>query len=211
MDEQRCRGRTVGSLTEVIATLEVSRSARMIVGIDGRSGAGKTMLADELALAMPDTRLLRLDDVFRGWEGLGPGLAHVMTHAVAPLARGSAGRYQRWNWEEDHLGTWEEVPALRPGEVLLVEGCGAIAVPLDRYIDVAIWCHAPTPVRRRRAMERDHGRWEERWEQWARQEEALIRRRAADLCWVAQDGVGSMPSPVARMSTTITTESVPTD
>ncbi|MGM0384422.1 MAG: hypothetical protein ACQERF_00365 [Actinomycetota bacterium] len=186
MDEHACAGRTLDSLASVVAALEAARSAgAVVVGIDGRSGAGKTALAARLMAALPHARVLHLDDVYRGWWGLSRGLDHTVTFALAPLSRGDAGRFRPWDWATGRPGDWVGVPPLRPGELLLVEGCGAIAAPVDSYIQVGVWCRAPEEVRRARAMERDDWHWAEHWDQWERQEDALDYRRDADLCWDA--------------------------
>ncbi len=189
MDEHGCEDRTLHSVTGMVAALERARAGgAVVVGIDGRSGAGKSALATRLASAIPHARVLRLDEVYRGWWGLARGLDHMVTFALAPLARGEAGRYRPWDWTEGRPAGWVGVPALQPGELLLVEGCGAIAAPIDAYIQVGVWCRAPEAVRRARAMERDDWHWEEHWDRWARQEDALDHRRPADLCWEAGSG-----------------------
>ena len=40
-----------------------------VIGIDGRSGAGKTSLAREVAAAWP-AALVSMDSIYPGWEGL---------------------------------------------------------------------------------------------------------------------------------------------
>lgn len=184
MEERGCA--RVASLGEMVARLGAARrGGAVVVGVDGRSGSGKTALAARLEAALPRMRVLHLDDVYRGWWGLARGLDHLVTFTLAPLARGEAGRYRPWDWEAGRPAGWVEVSPLHPGELLLVEGCGAIAAPVDAWVDVGVWCDAPEEVRRARAMARDDGYWAEHWDTWARQEAALDRRRDADLCWVA--------------------------
>lgn len=155
--------------------------APRIVGIDGRSGSGKSSLARRLAGRLRRVRILELEDAYPGWDGLAEGLAHVAEHALAPLADGRAGRYRRWDWVGGEPGPWVDVPPLAPGEVLLVEGCGAISDGLRPLLDYAIWCEAPEDVRRARALARDPYDWGAQWEAWAAQEESLGYARAPDL------------------------------
>jgi hypothetical protein len=98
MDERGCA--RVASMGDMVARLGAARrGGAVVVGIDGRSGSGKTALATRLEAALPRTRVLHLDDVYRGWWGLARGLDHLVTFTLAPLARGEAGRYRPWDWE----------------------------------------------------------------------------------------------------------------
>lgn len=49
-----------------------------LIGIDGRSGAGKTSLAGQLAQVLSVTRdvvVFHLEDLYPGWDGLDRGIA----------------------------------------------------------------------------------------------------------------------------------------
>ena len=52
-------------------------SARRRILIDGRSGSGKTELARSIAAHWPEAQLVRLDDLYPGWDGLDAGSAAV--------------------------------------------------------------------------------------------------------------------------------------
>ncbi|MEO8095730.1 MAG: hypothetical protein ABI632_12485, partial [Pseudolysinimonas sp.] len=53
----------------LLAQLAIASGPRPVVLIDGRSGAGKTTLARELA-PLVGAQLVSLDDVYPGWDGL---------------------------------------------------------------------------------------------------------------------------------------------
>src|SRR5699024_4108947 len=82
------QGRAVGSGTAVrpgsavppAAGAPLGRAARVggLVLVDGTSGAGKTTAARDLA-AGTGARVLHMDDLYAGWEG--------MAHAMATLER----------------------------------------------------------------------------------------------------------------------------
>lgn len=181
----RAAGATmVHALDDVVRAVGSARLAgAVVVGVDGRSGAGKTDLTERLCAALGDVRVLRLDDVYPGWTGLQRGLDHAVTFALSPLSRGEGGHYRRWDWLRSVPAEWVAVPPLRPGELLVVEGCGALAEPCAAYLDFGIWCEVPDAVRRRRAKERDGYDWEKNWALWAAQEEHLRHVRRADLCF----------------------------
>ncbi|GAA4422345.1 AAA family ATPase [Georgenia halophila] len=167
----------------------------VVVGIDGRSGAGKTDLAAELVTALRTETgladdgvvLFALEDVYRGWNGLAVGLGAVAAGLLEPLSRGLTGRLRRYDWHAGEVDGLVEVPP--PGaplpRVLVLEGCGAGSAICAPFVDVLVWLDAPADVRRRRAMERDEGSWTQMWDVWAEQESALLTARdaraAADL------------------------------
>ncbi|MDO5495671.1 MAG: hypothetical protein Q4G64_08160 [bacterium] len=165
----------------VSAVLAARELGAAMVMVDGRSGSGKTELAAVLAEMVPGSRVLHLEDAYRGWFGLAEGLEEIATGVLVPLAEGRWGSYESWDWEADEPGGRRVVEPLHPGGVLLVEGCGALAEPCAPFADLGIWCEAPEHVRRARASTRDPYDWSEQWESWARQEEALTYSRTPDL------------------------------
>ncbi len=174
-------GRWVDDATLVVAA--IAGAPVRVVGVDGRSGAGKTDLAARLAADLPAVRVVHLDDVYPGWEGLQAGLDHVATSLLAPLAAGAAGGYRRWDWLRGAPADWVEVPPLADGELLVVEGCGALAEPCGAFVDLGVWCHADVATRHRRAMARDGASWAHIWTTWAGQEDRLRPRKAPDICY----------------------------
>lgn len=161
-------------LTRVLQLLPPVAATRaeapFVLGIDGRSGAGKSQLAASIAQRRPDARVLALDDAYPGWWQLRLGVARIADGVLAPLRRGEAGRYQRFDWHRGTLGEEVRVP---PVPVLIVEGCGATSALCRPYLDASVWLAVPESVRRRRAMARDDGSWRELWHQWAGQEVAM--------------------------------------
>lgn len=136
--------------------------------VDGRSGAGKTVLAGRLAAAT-GAGLVSLDDVYPGWDGLAAGAA-----AVPGIVR--EGRWRRWDWIADRPGEPASVP--RDGS-LVVEGCGAISRASRPLADHAWWLERDDADRRRRALARDGQAYAPHWERWAAQEEAFAAREGS--------------------------------
>ena len=143
--------------------------------IDGRSGAGKTVLARRLAAALPDATLVSLDDVYPGWDGLADGAA-----AVPGIIR--HGGWTRWDWVGDRPAATASVP--RHGS-LIVEGCGAISRKSRALADHAWWLDLDDAERKRRALDRDGDTYAPHWDRWAAQEVAYAAeehpRELADL------------------------------
>lgn len=153
----------------------------LVIAIDGRSGAGKTKLARELAPLL-GAQILHLDDIFQGWRGLAAAPSTIAAEVLEPMARGTAGRTRRWEWGADRPG--DEI-VIEPGGVLIVDGCGSGSRTIRPFLSYLIWLDAPPEVRRARAMARDGETYEKWWDIWAAQEDELFAAEqtaaAADL------------------------------
>jgi hypothetical protein len=138
--------------------------------VDGRSGAGKSHFATELARAQGAV-VVSIDDVYPGWDGLDAGSWHIHDYLVRPYLAGFTGRYRPWSWEEQRRGEWVEVS---PDIPLIVEGCGAIRRDSITTSSRRVWLETDGPVRRERALERDGHMYEPHWTRWALQEERFL-------------------------------------
>jgi len=154
----------------------------VVLGIDGRSGAGKTELAAAVAREVPGAQVLALEDAYRGWQGLREGVEHMAAAVLAPLREGRPGAYRRYDWVRGELG---ETVRVAPSAVVVVEGCGAGSLPCAPHLDALVWLDAPEYERHHRAMARDDSAWLDRWSTWAAQEAELLAehdaRAAADV------------------------------
>ncbi|HEY0934892.1 MAG TPA: hypothetical protein VGD91_14250, partial [Trebonia sp.] len=163
-----------------------------MIAVDGRSGAGKTLLAAELRdrLGAP---VVTLEDLYGGWDGLQRGIDLLVSDVLEPLRAGRAARVPRYDWR---AGQWAPPWVLEPPAVLIVEGVGAGARRAAAYESALIWLEAAAPVRRRRALERDGATFAPYWDSWAAQEDALLEREHTP----ARAGLvlGAVPGPAAE-------------
>jgi uridine kinase len=151
-------------------------SGRLIVGIDGAGGAGKSTLAVGIREAFRGrVSIVRCDDFCRpivehqGIE-LTPQEAYekyfdwrrLRDHALIPLREGSSARYRRYDWTTDRLAEWIEIA---PREIVLIEGVYSTRPGLREFLDVAIFVETPREERLRRMQARPQGStsWIERW------------------------------------------------
>jgi adenylate kinase family enzyme len=149
--------------------------------IDGRSGSGKTELASALVADWPGAQLVRLDDLYPGWDGL--DAASTMVHTT--LLRDF--RWQRWDWATDQAAEWHTLDPLRP---LVIEGCGALTASSRALATLALWVELDTPTRKRRALARDGHVYTREWDRWAAQEERfLVRENPLALADAVLDGL----------------------
>jgi len=156
--------------------LRVAPRGRVL--IDGRSGSGKTTLAAELAVIVPGAQLVRLDDIYPGWDGLQAASEHVFENVLSA----SRPRWQRWDWSTGRPAEWTQ---LDPERAMIIEGCGALSRQNAALADLRIWVELDEPTRKRRALERDGDAYAPFWDRWASQEAEFIARenprRLADL------------------------------
>lgn len=157
----------------------------VLVGIDGRSGSGKTDLAVALAACVRTSgrscTLVHLDDLYPGWSGLSAALGPLCEEVLTPLSRGEEGAYTAWDWAGGRLGPRVPVPA---ADVVVVEGVGTLVPGCARLLDLRVWLEAPTQVRWERALHRDGDVFAPHWDEWAAQEDALFpagHRPSADV------------------------------
>jgi anthranilate synthase component 1/para-aminobenzoate synthetase len=148
--------------------------APVIIAIDGRSGAGKTTLAIELAATLRNhhkVSLFHLEDIYPGWGGLSAGIERYVTTVLAPLSRGEAATWVSWDWKKHNDG---DPRVTLPAEIVIVEGVGAAAAAARPHLAAVIWADSPDGERRTRALERDGDTYEPFWDQWASQEVELL-------------------------------------
>ena len=180
-----------GDATAVQRVLDaaLAGSTRPVVLIDGGSGSGKSTLATALVAAWPGrVSLVRLDDVYPGWDGLAAASEHVREHALSD----PHPRWRRWDWQAKRAGEWH---ALDPQLPLIVEGCGSLSRANRALATLGVWLELDAEERRRRAIARDGDLYEPYWDRWAEQERRFAEREhprdLADI--VLAGGFGNTP------------------
>lgn len=167
-----------------------------LVCIDGPAGSGKSTLADALVGLEPAGRVVHMDDLYDGWEGLAR-VTDQLAGLLLPLAEGRPGSYRRYDW---HAKAYAETVTVEPVPLLVVEGVGSAAAAYSALATVVVWVEAPREQRLRRGLERDGEGMRADWERWMADEDRLFaaedtRRRAHVLV----DGTGERP-PTLRTS-----------
>ncbi|MGO2632835.1 MAG: hypothetical protein ACTH9H_03675 [Galactobacter sp.] len=155
-----------------------ARNRPVLLAIDGRSGAGKSSVAEALCRALTDvhqldTEVFHVEDAYRGWEGLSAGVDHYVQAVLGPLHRGETAVWNAWDWATDSVDTAARVT--RPASVVICEGVGAACAAARRLLDASLTLVAPAATRKRRALARDGDTYRPFWDVWAAQEEEFAR------------------------------------
>ena len=141
-----------------------------IVLIDGRAGSGKSTFADMLQQRLfrdgeSAPRVIHMDNIFEGWEGLSLGSDYLVRFILNPLSRKEVASWQDWSWVRNERSSWREFSG---GTPLIVEGCGALTERSKEHAYPSIWLEASEETRRARWLERE--RHLDKFDFWAAQE-----------------------------------------
>lgn len=148
----------------------------MLLGIDGRSGVGKTRLAAAVAEQL-GTRgrraiVLSMDDLYAGWHGLSGVGATLCRDVVAPIRQGRRPRVRRYDWTQ---GAFGRPATLLVEDVLILEGVGSTVHRCRGALDLTVWVQASRTTRLARAEHRaGQGDFAGHAAIWERQELALF-------------------------------------
>jgi uridine kinase len=141
-----------------------------IVLIDGRAGSGKSTFAEKLQQQLfrdgeSAPRVIHMDNIFEGWDGLALGSDYMVRFILQPLARRETASWQDWSWVKNQRSSWREFSG---GTPLIVEGCGSLTERSKEHADISIWLEASEETRRERWIQRE--RHLEKFDFWAAQE-----------------------------------------
>ncbi|NHN54988.1 dephospho-CoA kinase [Calidifontibacter sp. DB0510] len=152
------------------AVMVPPRPTPVLVGIDGRAGAGKTTLAGLVAKRL-HAQVVHLDELYDGWSGGAAGNRLLVKRVLRPLARGEHAAYPVFDWE---TGEYASRRRVEPAVYVVVEGVFSTIRAARDLLDVRVWLEVPAPLRRERALARDGDGFAPHWDAWARQEDELF-------------------------------------
>lgn len=175
-----------------VASRLVGRSP-WLVTVDGRSGAGKTCLADQIARSWPGTQVLHLDDLYRDWDSLPSGVLRAR-QLIEHWSAGRSPSYRPTQWPGQQPREREPLHATRP---LVVEGVGAGWVGRD-VARAGLWLEVDRDERRRRALHRDGEQYAPFWLTWEEQENAWFAVHPPRPHLVVDTGDQHLPRPTGR-------------
>jgi len=147
-----------------------------LLGIDGRSGSGKSRLARRVCQALDEVGLSRtlvvMDDLYEGWAGLPQAPSTLCSRVIDPLSAGGRAAYRRFDW---HVGALTDTVEVTDAEVIVIEGVGSTWHRRREAFTLTVWVQAPAEVRHERACARTgQGDFAAQGQAWARAEDALF-------------------------------------
>jgi len=169
-------------LAEKLVELVDEGKSTPILLIDGRAGSGKSTLAEAVQnqyfkLGESAPRIIRMDDLYPGWDGLQLGTEYLQRQILTPLNNREVAHYQIFDWVANQRLEWREFSG---GTPLIIEGCGAINRNSIDSADLSVWLDVDESLRKQRWIEREGS--DEHWTQWAAQElDFYAKERSAEL------------------------------
>jgi hypothetical protein len=140
-----------------------------IVAVDGRSGAGKSSIAQALVDNLPASAVVHTDDIawyesFFGWDDV------LVADVLRPLRACEPVNCRPAAWVRRGRDGSIEVPSGR--SMVVLEGCGAGRRALSPYLDALVWVQSDVAEAERRGVMRDGDTAQARrfWREWRAQE-----------------------------------------
>lgn len=170
---------------DLLASRPPTLGASRLLCVDGPAGSGKTTLARAVRRAAPvPCRVVHLDDLYPGWDGLG-AVIDLVPPILAAVSAGTPGRYRSWDWVSHAPGPERTVPVV---DLLVLEGVGAGGRAWADVTTVTVWVDGPDAAERRsRVVARDGESVRAPIEEWQAAETAHLAAegtaRRADLSW----------------------------
>lgn len=169
----------------------VEKKLTPIILIDGRAGSGKSTFATQLVERLFSElevapRVIHMDDLYPGWEGLRAGSNYLNQQILTPLIAGATASWQIWDWAAGVRGAprepgngWREFSG---GIPIIIEGCGSLSRFARERADLAIWIDSEAETRKARLVERDGHKFDDYWPNWISQEaEFYQQEKSAEL------------------------------
>lgn len=173
------------AITKQVVSL-VDKTPTPIILIDGRAASGKSSLAAGLKNALfreleQAPRLIHMDDLYPGWEGLQLGSFYLNQQILQPLSLGKTAHWQIFDWATGQRGNGEEPGngwrEFSGGTPLIVEGCGSLSRTASELAHYRIWIEADQTERHKRWLERDGEKFNDFWHIWAAQEDEFYQEQ----------------------------------
>jgi uridine kinase len=143
-----------------------------IIAIDGRAGAGKTTLADELFLALSLHRkveVIHLDEVYAGWElALSDVLTESLSQIMKSISAGEPVTFPIFDWASHQFDATRE---FSPCDVVIIEGVGSAQRVVRDLATASIWIDIDQPTGLKRVLGRDGISIQEQMNLWQKREE----------------------------------------
>lgn len=154
---------------ELIAALLdlCSQHTRPVIAIDGPAGAGKTTLAQVIALALAkdySVQVFHMDDLYNGWDlALSDELTSTLIDLTDSHATGAPYKFKKYDWGKKELGAYEEADS---SSLLILEGVGSGQRAIRDRLTTLIWVDIAPEDGLLRVLKRDGEYIEAQMRKW---------------------------------------------
>lgn len=160
-------GNGPAALAAHLRTLEPSCGPVRLVAVDGHAGSGKSTFAGRLAAELDGAPVLRLDDL-ASHDALFEWAGRLTAQILEPLARGSAARFEVYDW---HRRRFDRVAEVAPAPVMLLDGVGAGRRAVRPHLACVLWMDREADDSWSRGRSRDGPGLAGFWDGWVRAEQ----------------------------------------
>ncbi|WP_374426604.1 uridine kinase [Tabrizicola sp.] len=149
-------------------------SGPLVVAIDGRSGTGKSTLAEALAERLGAT-VIEGDDFYAGGTGILGDTPQsraarcidwqAQRRVLTALRAGHPASYHAFDWDAFDGSLATKATEVAPAPILILEGAYSARPELRDLVDLSILATVPPALREARLLQRegDIGPWERQW------------------------------------------------
>ena len=151
--------------------------SKSVISIDGPAGAGKTTLAQNLALALSlemRVQVIHMDDLYDGWDNaLGPQLSETLHYIVAAHKNSKELSLSRYDWATSSFKNAEAIP---PADLIILEGVGSGQSAIRDDLASLLWIDIDHAEGLKRVISRDGDSIESQMRKWLSQQEQHFAR-----------------------------------
>lgn len=147
-----------------------------VIAIDGRAGAGKTTLANELSLALRlhhKVSVIHLDEIYSGWDlALSDTLTSSLSQILNSISAEQIATFPVYDWIWEQFDSFREIS---PCDLIIIEGVGSAQRVVREFATATIWLDIDPHVGLKRVLDRDGGALEDQMNRWQIREEEHFR------------------------------------
>jgi uridine kinase len=151
--------------------------SKSVISIDGPAGAGKTTLAQNLALALSlemKVQVIHMDDLYDGWDNaLGLQLSESLRHIVRTHQSGKEVSFSRYDWA---ISSFKDAQAIPAADLIILEGVGSGQSLIRDELAALLWIDIDHAEGLQRVISRDGDSIESQMRKWLSQQEQHFAR-----------------------------------
>lgn len=145
------------------------------IAIDGRSGTGKSTIAQDLAHALNDAVVVDQDDFYEGgdyetWKKWSIAervertidWKRLKQEVLDPLAASKVATWHPYDWDYDVRST--SLRSAQPAKFVILEGTYSARKELEDLFDISILVEVNEDERKRRLLEREGDDFSQEWD-----------------------------------------------